>query len=637
MILKIVKKIKNRKFNTNVFILFFISYYSFYLSLEKCTEGEDRCCLKLSWMKLKIIEEAISCIIIIILLELIILRKISKLHIVHIIIVFTLFYFYSHGIDFDDHGYYNIQYFFIINISFLILLFLLNHLLSLKNKKIILIVFESLLIFLYYIRNLIYNSFGCEDWKLGLNNTSIDNNVGKYGCKIKIPKYCFYKIGKYFLDKNKFSSLDCNEFGKNSRNKILKASNSSFINQNTLHIGFPLVNKDKNLFNNIDYYTFRKYIRENYIDMNNLTLINLLGDKKPEISVDFSKNKIGQMKINLNYNKTLSKIRKKLEGKTNPLSKNILVIFIDSVSRAYSIRQLKKTLKFFEKFISYKGNSNDKFPFENFHSFQFFKYHSHKYYTIGNYPPLFYGNHRKETNKYITLYLKRNGFLTSYSSDNCYNDFVRCFHNFTSSDIYDHHYVICDPNYVLPSPNLNCFYGKIYVEFLIEYINQFWRKYKDNRKFSLLLTNFAHEGSLEKLKYIDNIIYEFLNNLYNDNLLKETSILLLSDHGVAIPSIYYLTDFFKYEKVLPMFYLLVNDRKNISYESQYKYLYKNQQTFITAFDIYNTLINIIYGDKYGTVETNESISKYGKSLFSKINQKRRIPKNYRSMELYACI
>ena len=119
--------------------------------------------------------------------------------------------------------------------------------------------------------------------------------------------------------------------------------------------------------------------------------------------------------------------------------------------------------------------------------------------------------------------------------------------------------------------------------------------------------------------------------------MKETSILLLSDHGVAIPSIYYLTDFFKYEKVLPMFYLLVNDRKNISYESQYKYLYKNQQTFITAFDIYNTLINIIYGDKYGTVETNESISKYGKSLFSKINQKRRIPKNYRSMELYACI
>ena len=98
---------------------------------------------------------------------------------------------------------------------------------------------------------------------------------------------------------------------------------------------------------------------------------------------------------------------------------------------------------------------------------------------------------------------------------------------------------------------------------MFEYINQFWRQYKDNRKFTVLLTNFAHEGSLEKLKYIDNTIYEYFIKLFNDNLLKDTSIFLLSDHGVGIPSIYYLNSFFKYELVLPMLYLFVNDRKNI--------------------------------------------------------------------------
>ena len=58
------------------------------------------------------------------------------------------------------------------------------------------------------------------------------------------------------------------------------------------------------------------------------------------------------MNINLYFNKNLSKQRKKLEMKSIPYSSNILVLFFDSVSRANSIRQLKKTLKFFEQFMS---------------------------------------------------------------------------------------------------------------------------------------------------------------------------------------------------------------------------------------------------------------------------------------------
>jgi len=114
-------------------------------------------------------------------------------------------------------------------------------------------------------------------------------------------------------------------------------------------------------------------------------------------------------------------------------------------------------------------------------------------------------------------------------------------------------------------------------------------------------------------------------------------VLLLSDHGVAVPSIYYLNDFFKIEKVLPMFYLLINDRKNKNYESQYHDLYNNQQTFITGFDIYDTIIFLIYGDKYGTNVTENIISKSGKNLFTKINPKKRSPKNYKLMDTNICI
>ena len=635
----LIKLIKYNRIYKNfiIFFLFFISYFLFFLSLEKCIQGEDICCTKFSWMKRKVIEESISCIITIVLLELIILKKISKFHFFHFIIVFFLFYSYSNGITFDDHGYYNIQYFFIIIISFLLFIFFFKCLYSIKNKKILILYTFLFVILILVLRTSINNKFGCDDWKNGLNNTFIDNNKTKYKCVIQFPKFCYYKIGKYFLDVNRFYTSKCVNNAYNPIQNFLKRSKSPFINENTFNFGFPLTNKDQKILNNISIDDFNSYVYQNLIDMNNVTLVNLLKDKKPEISIDFSKNINGQMNINLNFNKTLSYERKQLERLANPYSKNIMIIYLDSVSRAYSIRQLRKTLKFFESFISYKGKGNSKFPFENFHSFQFFKYHSHKFCTVGNFPILFYGNHRNRTNKHINLYFKKKGFVTGYIADTCYNDFTISFHNFSSDDVFDHHYVVCDPNYFAQSSKLYCNYNKIYIEFLLEYANQFWRKYNNNQKFLLILSNFAHESSYEKLKYIDNIMYEFISRLFNDNLLKETSLFLLSDHGISIPSIYYLTEFFKFEKVLPMFYLLVNDRKNINYESQYKYLNENQQAFITGYDIYNTILNLIYGDKYGTEETKNITAKHGQSLFFKINSQNRSPKDYDSMDLFACI
>ena len=626
---------KKKELNFIFLLLFIVSYYLFFLSLEKCLEGEAICCKKFKWIKKKVIEETISCLLIIISLELIILKKLSNLHYVHFLIFFGLFYYYSHGIDFDDHGYYNIKYFFVIIIPILIIINLLICLLSIKNIKLIIICLLILILFLILIKAIIYDSTICINWEKGLNNTYIDNNKKMHECLIKFPKYCPYKIGKYFLDRDRFAS--CIKKRKSYKSTILSKSKSPYINKNTSHIGFPLTNKDKKFFGNITVKTFKRYIYENLVDMNNLTLLKQLNDNKPEISVDFSKNENGKLNINLHFNKTLSEERKNLEKLTKPFSNNIMILYIDSVSRALSMRQLNKTLNFFENFISYKGNKNIKFPNENFHSFQFFKYHSHKYFTAGNYPILFYGKHRDKVDNYITLYLKKNGFISGYAADICYNDFTTCNHNFSFDDIYDHQYLICDPNYSNHRSKLNCFYDKLHVEYMLEYINQFWSKYKDNRKFTLFLTNFAHENTLEKLKYIDNIIYNFFNKLFEENLLKDSTIFLLSDHGAVVPSIYYLNEFFAIEKQLPMLYLIVNDRKNQSYESQYQYLYQNQQTFITGFDIYNTIIHLIYGEEYGKNVTKNIISPIGISLFKKINRKKRSPKRYISMVKDVCV
>ena len=227
----------------------------------------------------------------------------------------------------------------------------------------------------------------------------------------------------------------------------------------------------------------------------------------------------------------------------------------------------------------------------------------------------------------------------------CLRDSTKSNHEYSIEEVYDHEFILCDLNKEHININtIRCLYGKQDFEHLLDYTDQFWRKYSSNRKYSLLISNYGHEGTLQVLKYADSVLFKFLSNLFNDNLLKDTTVILMSDHGAHMPSINYISDFYKIEKQLPMLFMLINDRKTISYDEQYKCMHENQQTLITAFDFYNTLGNIIFGDKYidinnKTAGKDTCKSPYGVSLFHKINSKVRHPKKYneiRDMELFAC-
>ena len=623
-------------------IIYFISYCFYFLSLKRCFEGEDICTSKLGWIIIAIIELIISLIINAVLFILMIYNKVSPLNLIHFIIVFILFYQYSNDTISEDHGYYNFVAFFSL-LWLIILLELLIHgiIILIKSKyKYFIFVFISLFIILFII---IYqkNPMNCEEWALGLNNTYLENDINKYGCQIQIPKHCTYKIYQSTQDISKITKLDCSLGKSDARKTLLDTLTSPYINRNTKRFGYPLTNKGEVAgLDGKDKWVLLNYTYENMIDMDNIT--KDIQDF-PEQIVDFTKNENGELIINLNFNETLSQERKKLENNLNSYSNNIMILYIDSVSRAHAMRQLKKTMQFFDKFSSYQGGHHEKYPDENFHSFQFFKYHCFKWFTPGNFPVLFYGN-KKEVNNLtlITKYLKENGYVTNYCSDECKKDNTRTHHNMTESEIYDHQMLLCDPNIVqMNKPVKKCLYGNLNSYHLYEYGKQFWIKYKNNRKFSAMVTNDGHESSLEALKYSDDIFYNYLTTLYNQNLLKDTTILMVSDHGTTLPSIYYLDDFFQIEGRLPMLFILVNDRKNVSYNDQYYYIQKNQQTFITAYDFYNTVANILYGDNYTEINNKTDDfdtpkSPLGQSLFNYIDQSERSPMNYQSMDKNIC-
>lgn len=318
------KKKKKSLFSYTIYILFFLSYSLYYLALEKCMEGQFECGKKVFWLRKKLFQAFSSAIITAILFEFMILKLITKLHLIHVFIFELIFYLYSHGDEFYDHGFFNFLGHNLIVIICLILIFpfqILIYLIKNKNKALIFL-YLTFLLFLFFFN--FQSNFNCKEWPKGLNNTYIENDIKKYGCEIKTPKICPYKIGSYFLDLTRLFNVKCGR-SLSAREKTLKFSKSPYVNKSTTKFGYPLTNKDPMCLSvptrnsNINL-----YVSQNLLDMDNKA--NLNKTKLPEIVVDFSKNPYGEIIINVNYNETVSKERKELEKNSNPLENNIMLL-----------------------------------------------------------------------------------------------------------------------------------------------------------------------------------------------------------------------------------------------------------------------------------------------------------------------
>jgi hypothetical protein len=188
---------------------------------------------------------------------------------------------------------------------------MINYLIKKKKKKFLFIYLSFLIVVFFFYINLINTYLNCKDWHKGLNNTYIDNDIKEFGCQIKFPKFCPYKIGTYFLDLSKIRKVKCGQTST-CKAKNMRFSISKYINKNTKRFGYPLTTKDPMCLNrpnkksSISY-----YVKRNLIDIDNKEILDKIKPNTPEIIVDFSTNKFGELKINVNYNDTLSKERKK--------------------------------------------------------------------------------------------------------------------------------------------------------------------------------------------------------------------------------------------------------------------------------------------------------------------------------------
>lgn len=210
-------------------LMFLISYFLYFLSLEKCLDGFDLCGTKNMWILIKSIEVILSSSILSILIEGMIFKIISKFHLLHIFFAYIFFFYYSHGIDFHDHGFFN----FVGSLAIIILVILiitpLNILIYLiivkKNKIYTLIYVFFLLILVSLTLEISKTHMNCDDWARGLNNTIIENDISKYSCTITFPKFCPYKIGKYIFDFSQMKGKKCEEMKQDTKKNFYLFAN----------------------------------------------------------------------------------------------------------------------------------------------------------------------------------------------------------------------------------------------------------------------------------------------------------------------------------------------------------------------------------------------------------------------------
>lgn len=637
-----------RRKNLLLFMLYIIGAIFYSLSLCHLNESKMKCFNQIGaqcYYVLCILGFIASCFTVIS-IYIIIIFNFNKLHLSIITFIYFLFYLIDHNFGVEKHGLLNfLGFIFISLVLFLLVLYIHMIYFFIKKRRyisVIILIFPFLLIYVFF---KIYKAthFSCVGWEKGLNDTSIDNSSKDYPCNIEIPSphRCYLgELGPYanFILLLKQNCQDPNLLKQEKQKFLNDMKNLKYFEKSKKnHFGYPLTNKGD--FNANDYGTitdpgkksFEKDVNEKVILMD---LYNENKDlyypniSKPEIEVIFNDDG-GKIIFNIEKNESLIEERKKLIN-NNSIYKNVLVIFIDTLSRPHFYRKFPKTYKFLNQFSKYEENFDKK----NITVFEYFKYHSLVPWTEPNLKAAYYGTKIEGNGVHFCKYFKENGYILGRINAFCeketvFNDKNTSFFDHGEWDheglslacmktFYDNFF-----NLRLTSILRKCSFGKDINEHSIEYLKKFWLTYLSENKLFLFQTLDGHEPTGEVLGYFDNTLFEFLNDFYSKGYFEDTAILIFSDHGQHLNGPFYLLDSqdFNIERALPTLFLILPNNNILYKNNNYEKIKFNQQTLITSFDIYNTLIHIVFGENSEITKTKSC--SFGKSLLTEIDYKQR--------------
>ena len=513
-------------------------------------------------------------------------------HLIYMIIVYSILIYKHYGTNILEHGKYNFLLFFIttILVFFVILGVYMVYRFSrtIKYLYLIIAVFAFFFCFLicYNFKYKYESNYSCEKWNINLNNSYIFEDEKNEKCNLeKIKGLCYMDKIYNFFDLTLANNIKCENRDINEIDNFYGMIKNKTLRKYT-KFAFPStinINRGNNT-KNLQHYLFTNLIE---LETNSSLIKNY--ETELDFITDSNKTTKGELKINLIKNDTLSEKRKKISEKSgkNSIYDNVLLIFLSSVSRAHFQRGMPKLSKFVSKLMSYE-------PFPTMTSYQFSKYKNFPY-TMENIKHLFYKNDIDSLK-----YFKEEGYITGQVSDICDK-------NMNNKNIidFDHENFVmsCDPNYFFKkefSTYERCLYGKPISEHMINYASQFWEKYSENKKYFRMTFNYGNEPTGNVIKYLDEPLYNMLWNFYNERKLRNTAVFIISEQGNKNNGLYNILGSveFEIEKKYGVFIMLLDWNEKFKKEQYHKNLIKNQNLFITPYDIYDTVVHIALGEKY---------------------------------------
>ena len=513
-------------------------------------------------------------------------------HLIYMIIVYSIIICKHYGTNIVEHGKYNFLLFLITSIlvffALLGIYMVYRFSRTIKYLYLIIAIFAFFFCFLvcYNFKNSYESNYSCEKWNIDLNNSYIYEDGKNEKCNLeKIKGKCYMDKTYNFFDLTLADNIKCENRDINEIDNFYGMIKNKTLRKYT-KFAFPStinINRGNNIKN------LQHYLFSNIIELESNPKLNNNYETELEFITDANKVTKGELKINLIKNQTLSENLRKISAQTDKDSiyDNVLLIFLSSVSRAHFQRGMPKLSKFISKLMSYE-------PFPTMTSYQFSKYKNFPY-TMENIKDLFYKNDIDSLK-----YFKESGYITGQVSDICEK-------NINNKNIidFDHENFVmsCDPNYFLKkefSSYEKCLYGKPISEHMINYATQFWEKYSENKKYFRLSFNYGNEPTGNVIKYLDEPLYNMLWNLYNERKLRNTAVFIISEQGNKNNGLYNILGSveFEIEKKYGVFIMLLDWNEKFKKEQYHKNLLKNQNLFITPYDIYDTVVHIALGGKY---------------------------------------
>lgn len=605
------------------FIFTILGIFFYISSLEKCELDNEGECYKLFFPRVKelVYKIIFSGFLFSITYIIPLLKKDSNSLMVFILSFITQFLLYlkDDGTNFKSHGGYNRILFICITIIFTFLnisLYIIYQIYK-KIQKFYSIVFTLLIMFYLFfsIGPIISNS--CGEWNIGLNSTKINNSIG---CKFSQPKICWLKIFDGFFDISKISGINkCN----NNNNNDDKNS-TEFFYKNAKILAFP--ETQRFTFEERAYKNIQKNILEN---MNDISSLPKSAMEEFEVILDRTDKENPFVKINVPKDQNLidhkNELWRTLDPNKKPLTENVLLIFLDTVSRPQFKQRLPKVWNWINKFYNNKESKIE--------AFQFFKYNAPIANTNLSFGPVITGTHpnkRDVTNKLIYSNFKERGFITAHSINFCtgtpvsYEPDDTKFFYWENFD-FEFFSIFCDPNFTTYGKEYSmfkgpysifrkCLYGKDTFEYLLDFGDLFWNNYSEQKKFMQLSFMDAHEITLETIKYLDQPLLDFLEKNEKNFIEKDTTLIFMSDHGLHMNGFGHaleLDDIITELTVPSLFVLLPRKLADGKYGENLK---KNENVMIGNYDIHNMLQDLSGKSYY---------SRWGDSLFNDMSKKKR--------------